>query len=164
MSIFDPTTFLGFHTDLSVIAIITGIIVLIGMLRAQLLGLWTALFLLTAVLTSVTGFGFASPKLLPSHYVGMISLVVLLFAILGRYVFHLGGAWRSVYTVTALIALYFLVFVAIAQSFAKIPSLHPLAPTQSEPPFAIAQLVNLVIFLVLGFFAVRRFHPALRRH
>lgn len=164
MNIFDPTTFLGFHTDLSVIAILAGIVVLIGLLNAELLGSWTALFLLTAVLTDVTGFFLPAAKLLPSHIVGIISLVVLLAAILGRYVFHLGGAWRWLYTVGSLIGLFFLVFVAIAQSFAKIPSLHPLAPTGSEPPFAIAQLVNLAIFLILGFFAVRRFHPALPRH
>ena len=163
MNIFDPTTFLGIHTDLSVIAIIAGIVVLIGLLQAERLGTWTALFLLTAVLTDVTGFFLPAAKLLPSHIVGIISLVVLIPAILGRYVYHLAGAWRPIYVVGALVTLFFLVFVAIAQSFAKIPSLHPLAPTQSEPPFAIAQLVNLALFLLLGYLSVRRFHPVLPR-
>ena len=124
---------------------------------------WTALFLLTTVATSVTGLGFPFDHLLPSHKVGIISLFVLAMAILARYAFHVAGASRWIYVVTAMIALYLNVFVAVVQSFEKVPSLRALAPTQSEPPFVVAQLVVLAIFVVLTIFVVRRFrHGAAR--
>lgn len=156
---FDPLTYTGMHTDIGLIALIAGIVVVIGMLRSERLPLWTAFFLATAVLTSVTGYGFKAAHLMPSHIVGAISLIVLLVAILGLYVFRLAGAWRWLYTVGAVVAKFFLVFVAVAQAFAKVPPLYELAPTQSEPPFAIAQAVILVIFVILGIWAVRSFHP-----
>lgn len=159
MAIFNPSTFTGIHTDLSILALIAGIVVVIGLLRSERLGFWTALFIAAAVLTSATGFGFASPKLLPSHYVAIIALAVLVVASLGRYGFHLAGSWRWVYAVSAVASLYFLVFVAIAQAFAKIPALHLLAPTQAEPPFAITQLLALAIFVVLAIWAARAFRP-----
>ena len=114
---------------------------------------------LGAVLTSVTGFGFPFEHLLPSHKVGIISLAVLALAIPARYVFHLAGAWRWIYVAGAALALYFNVFVAVVQAFEKVGSLKALAPTQSEPPFLIAQILVLAVFVVLTVFGARRFHP-----
>jgi hypothetical protein len=156
---FGFTTFTLIHVLLSLIALVAGVVVVIGLIGARRSEHWTALYLITAVLTNATGFGFASAHILPSHILGALSLVVLLLAILGFYVFRLAGAWRWIYAVGAVMALFFDVFVAIAQAFAKIPSLHVLAPTQSEPPFLIAELINLAIFVVLVILAARKFHP-----
>jgi hypothetical protein len=153
------SAFTTLHVIVSLIGIASGLVVLYGMLSSQRLPGWTALFLATTILTSVTGFMFPFNGLLPSHVVGAISLVLLALALLGLYVFRLAGPWRWVYVVTALAALYFNVFVGVVQAFQKLAVLQPLAPTQSEPPFAVAQGAVLVLFLVLGFLAVRRFHP-----
>jgi hypothetical protein len=150
---------LGFHVIVSLIGIVSGIVVLVGMLSAQRMAGLTAVFLATTVLTSVTGFFLPAEHLLPSHVVGIISLVVLAIALTALYLRRLAGAWRWIYVVTAVIALYFNCFVGVAQAFQKIAALHALAPTQSEPPFMIAQLVLLAVFIVLGFLAVKRFHP-----
>jgi hypothetical protein len=147
------------HTAISLIAIASGLIVLAGMLRARKLPGWTALFLVTTVLTSVTGFMFPINGLTPGIVIGLISIVILAIAIMALYLKNLSGAWRWIYVVTALIALYFNVFVLIVQSFQKVPALQRLAPTQSEPPFLIAQGVALIAFLVLGTQAARRFRP-----
>lgn len=147
------------HTVISLIGILSGVIVLFGMLEGRNSPAMTALFLATTVLTSATGFLFPFTVLLPSHIVGIISLVVLAVAIAAIYVFRLGGAWRLIYVIGAVIALYLNVFVGVVQSFQKLSFLQPLAPTQSEPPFIIAQTAVLLIFVVLGFLAARRFHP-----
>lgn len=152
-------TYLVMHVVISLIALVTGLIAMVGLLRGERLPGWTALFLLTTVLTSVTGFGFPFDHFLPSHWTGVISLVVLAVALLALYVFRLRGSWRWVYVVTAMMALYLNAFVGVVQSFLKIGALHVLAPTQSEPPFAIAQGVVLLIFFVVTIVAVRRFHP-----
>jgi hypothetical protein len=110
------------------------------------------------VATSLTGFVFPFHKLLPSHVIGIVSLVVLAIAILARYAFHLTGAWRCIYAVSALIGLYLNVFVLVAQAFRKVPALKAVAPTQSEAPFVVTQLIVLVLFVVLGILAVKRFH------
>jgi hypothetical protein len=153
------STFTQVHVALSLVGIASGLVVLFGLLTARRLNSWTALFLLTTVLTSVTGFGFPFDHLLPSHKIGIISLVVLAIAILARYVFHLAGSWRWIYVVSAVIALYFNVFVLIFQGFEKAPALKAMAPTQSEPPFLVAQLVVMALFIVLTIFAVKKFHP-----
>lgn len=153
------TTYTFAHVLLSLIGIASGFVVLAGLLKSKPHNGWTAIFLTTTVLTSVTGFGFPFTQLLPSHIVGIISLVVLAIAILARYPLHLAGAWRWIYVITAVIALYFNVFVGVAQAFIKIPALRTLAPTQSEPPFAIAEGAVLLLFVVLGFLGVRKFHP-----
>ena len=153
------STFTAVHVIISLVGIVSGFIVLFGMLSAKRLNGWTALFLLTTVLTSVTGFGFPFTHLLPSHKVGIISLVVLAVAIMARYSFRMAGKWRSIYVITALMALYLNVFVLVVQSFEKVPALHAMAPTQSEPPFLVAQLVVLALFIVLTIFAVKKFHP-----
>ncbi len=147
------------HTAISLVAIASGLIVLAGMLRARRLPGWTALFLVTTVLTSVTGFMFPINGLTPAIAFGVISIVILAIALMALYVKHLSGAWRWIYVTTALAALYLNVFVLIVQSFQKVPALQKLAPTQSEPPFAIAQGVALIAFLVLGALAARRFRP-----
>jgi hypothetical protein len=154
------STFTTLHVIVSLIGIAAGLIVLYGMLNAKPLPGWTAIFLAATVLTSVTGFFFPAAQVLPSHIVGIISLVVLALALAALYLFHLHGAWRWIYVVSAMVALYFNCFVGVVQAFLKIPALHALAPTQSELPFAIAQLIVLALFIVLGFLAVKRFHPA----
>ena len=157
---FDPTTMVGFHTWLSLLALFSGIVVVFGLLLRKKLGRWTGFYLTTAVATSVTGFFLPAPHLLPSHIVGILSLLVLGLAILARYFFHFAGAWRAIYVVSTMVALFFLVFVAIAQAFAKIPALKALAPTQSEPPFAISELTTLVIFVLLIIAGLRSFRFA----
>jgi len=154
------STFTLFHVILSLIGIFAGAVVVAGMLGSRPLNGWVAIFLATTVLTSLTGFFFPSEKILPSHVVGILSLVVLAFAILGFYVYRLGGPWRWIYVVTAVVALYFNVFVGVVQAFGKVSFLRALAPTQSEPPFIVAQAIVLVIFVALGFKAIRSFHPA----
>jgi phosphoglycerol transferase MdoB-like AlkP superfamily enzyme len=149
------------HTAISLVAIASGLIVLAGMLRARRLPGWTALFLVTTVLTSVTGFMFPINGLTPAIIFGVISIVILAIALMALYVKHLSGAWRWIYVTTALAALYLNVFVLVVQSFQKVPALQKLAPTQSEPPFAIAQGVALIAFLILGTLATRRFRPGL---
>ena len=148
-----------FHVAISLIGILAGLVVVFGMLTARRLDGWTALFLWTTVATSVTGYLFPFHKLLPSHIVGLISLLVLALAIYAFYQRHLVGGWRRTYAITAIIALYLNVFVLVAQLFGKVPALKALAPTQSEPPFKIAQLVVLVLFVILGVLATKRFRP-----
>jgi hypothetical protein len=152
-------TYTFIHVLISVIGIASGLIVFYGMLQAKRLDGLTAIFLLTTVLTSVTGFGFPFTHLLPSHIVGIISLLVLTVALIARYQRYLAGAWRATYVVTAGLALYFNCFVLVVQSFEKVPALRALAPTQKEPPFAVAQIAVLVIFIVLIGAAVKKFHP-----
>jgi hypothetical protein len=156
------SAFTSLHVVLSLIGILAGIVVALGMLGGRRLPGWTALFLLTTILTSVTGLLFPFSQLLPSHVVAIVSLVVLALAVLALYVFDLQGIWRGVYVVSAVMALYFNVFVGVVQGFQKIAFLQPLSPTQSEPPFLITQLAVLVTFILLGFWAVRSFYPAQR--
>jgi hypothetical protein len=145
------------HVAISLVGIVSGLIVLAGMLTNKRLSGWTALFLLTTVATSVTGFFFPFHHFMPSHAVGIISLVLLSLAIYARYPRHLAGGWRKVYVIGAVLALYLNVFVLIVQMFAKIPALKDLAPTQTEPPFKYTQLGVLLIFALLGIAAAIRF-------
>jgi hypothetical protein len=147
------------HVAISIIAIAAGLIAVRGMLAARVLRAVTALFLITTLLTSLTGFLFPFHGVTPGIVIGIISVVLLLAAILALYSFHLVGAWRWIYVVCSVIALWFNVFIFIVQSFEKIPAFHALAPTQTELPFKIAQFTFLVIFVILGIFAVRKFHP-----
>jgi hypothetical protein len=148
------------HVAITLVAIASGVIVLFGMLGAHRLPGWTALFLLTTILTSVTGFMFPIHGFTPALGVGVISLVILGIALLALYSRHLVGAWRWIYVATAVSALWFNVFVLIVQMFQKISVLQTLAPTQSDPPFLIAQGVALAAFLVLGILAALRFRPS----
>jgi len=153
------STFTLVHVLISLVGIASGLVVLYGLLSGKRLDGWTALFLISTVLTSVTGFGFPFDHLLPSHKVAILSLVLLAIASLARYGLHMAGAWRWIYVVTAVMALYLNVFVLVFQGFEKVPALKALAPTQSEPPFLVAQLIVLAIFIELGIFAVKKFHP-----
>jgi hypothetical protein len=151
------STFALVHVLLSLAGIGTGFIVLFGLLNAKRFDGWTATFLATTALTSITGFLFPFEHLLPSHILGILSLLVLALVIPARYMFHMAGAWRRVYVIGAAIALYLNVFVAIVQSFMKIPALKAMAPTQTEAPFIIAQSLALAIFAVLTVLAAKRF-------
>ena len=157
------STFTWVHTALSVAALIAGLIVVIGLFSSKTLGGWTAIFLATAIATSATGFGFPFQSFGASHWIGVISLVVLVLAVLARYVLLYAGAWRWLYAVCTVVAFYFLVFVLIAQAFKKVPALAALAPTLSEPPFAIAQVVAMVIFVVIAVATARKFRPRARK-
>ena len=152
-------TYTLIHVVISLIGIVSGLIVLFGMFGGKLLDGMTALFLATTALTSLTGFGFPFEHVTPGIILGILSVVVLAIAVLARYSFRMAGKWRTIYVVTAVIALYFNCFVLIAQSFLKIPALHDLAPKGNEPPFAIAQGILLVLFIVAGTLAVKRFRP-----
>jgi hypothetical protein len=132
----------------------------IGLFSSKTLRGWTMFFLVTAIATSATGFGFPFQSFGASHWIGVISLLVQALAVLARYVLHYAGVWRWLYAVCTVVAFYFLVFVLIAQAFKKVPSLAALAPTLSEPPFAIAQLAVLVIFVVIVVVTARKFRPA----
>lgn len=151
--------FTKLHVAISLVGIATGLLVLYGMLGSERMPGWTAVFLATTVLTSVTGFMFPATTITPAAIFGAISLVVLAVALISLYVFHAKGAWRWIYVATALLALYLNVFVLVVQAFQKNPLLHPLAPTGSEPPFLVAQTIVLLTFLWLGFGAVRKFRP-----
>lgn len=150
-------TYTLLHVLISLVGIGSGFIVLFGMLTGKRLDNWTAFFLATTVLTSLTGFAFPVQHILPSHVLGILSLIALAIAIVARYSKHMAGGWRRTYVISALIALYFNCFVLVAQSFMKVPALHALAPTQKEPPFAIAQLLVMTLFVVLTTLAVKRF-------
>jgi hypothetical protein len=155
--IFGMTTYTFVHVVISLVGILSGLVVLLGLLAANRLNGWTVLFLVTTVATCLTGFGFPFVQLLPSHIVGIITLVALTAAIFARYGRRLAGAWRWIYVLGAVVALYLNVFVLIVQAFMKVPGLNALAPTQSEPPFLVTQVVVLVIFILLGIVAALRF-------
>jgi len=148
------------HVILSLVGIASGIVVVFGLWQNTLLSRWTAIFLVTTAATSATGFLFFSASFGPPHIVGIVSLVVLALASWGLYASHLVAGWRRVYTIGAILALYLNVFVGVAQAFQKIPYLRAMAPTQKEPPFLIAQAVVLILFVLAGAVALKRFHPA----
>ena len=145
------------HVLISLVGILSGFVVMLGLLAGKRLDGWTETFLTTTVATSVTGFFFPVQHFMPSHAVGILSLLVLAVAIYARYPAQLAGAWRKVYVITALLALYLNVFVAIVQAFLKIPVLKALAPTQTEPPFKLTQLVVLFAFVAIASVAAIRF-------
>jgi hypothetical protein len=156
---------LWIHTTLSVIALLAGFVVVWDLLKSNPPDAWTPTFLVSSIATSATGFAFLPiTKILPSHVVGALSLLVLLLALVAAYVFHNRGPWRAVYAVSLVIAQFFNVFVAIAQAFAKVPQLRALAPTQSEPPFAIAEGLAVVAFIVIAILAARsyRYEPMMK--
>jgi hypothetical protein len=151
------STFTLVHVVLSLLGIASGLIVVYGLLFGKRLDGWTAFFLVTTVLTSATGFLFPVKHLLPSHIIGLLSLVVLAVAIVARYPRRMEGGWRRIFVVCAMVALYLNCFVFVVQSFLKVPALHALAPNGNEPPFLIAQLALLAVFVVLTIMAARRF-------
>ena len=147
------------HTVISLIAIFTGIAVLFGMLARKRLDGWTKWFLITAAATTITGFFFPFHGFTPAIGLGIISLPFLALTIYARYPKHLAGAWRWIYAIGAVICLYFNLFVLVVQAFEKVPALHTMAPTQTESPFKLTQLIVLATFILLGIVAVIRFHP-----
>jgi hypothetical protein len=151
------TTYTVVHVVISLVGMGSGLVVLIGLLTGRRFDSWTALFLASTVATSATGFGFPVDRVLPSHIVGGLSLVVLSVAILARYARQLAGRWRAVYVIGAVLSLYLNVFVGIVQAFLRIPVLRTMAPTQSEPPFVLTQLATLGLFIALSIVAVLRF-------
>lgn len=149
------------HVIISLIAIVTGLIVMFGLLGSKQMPGMTAVFLLTTILTSATGFLFPFTQLLPSHMVGILSLVLLAIACIALYGMRLAGVWRPIYVVTAMASLYLNVFVLVIQSFLKVPALHALAPSvpPSGPVFAVVQGIVLVFFVLVIIGAWRRFRP-----
>ena len=145
------------HVLLSLIAILSGLVVVCGFLTARALPGWTGLFLLTSLATTLGGFGFPYHGFTPAIGVGIVSTVILLAVIAARYLYHLAGSWRPIYIIGGVVALYLNVFVLVVQAFLKVPALHVLAPKGSEPPFAIAQGVVLVAFVIVGVLSLRRF-------
>jgi hypothetical protein len=150
------STFTQVHVVLSLIGIGAGLIVMFGLLAGKPPDRWNTLFLATTVATSVTGFGFLFDHLLPSHKVGIISLVILAVAIVARYMVHQAGAWRRIYVVCVAITLYLNVFVGVTQAFLKFPALTALAPKQTEPSFAVAQLIVLGLFVARTIVATKK--------
>jgi hypothetical protein len=152
------TSFTIFHVLISLLGIGSGVVVMFGLLASRRMDGWTATYLVSTAGTSITGFLFPVEHFMPSHAVGILSLVVLATAALARYRYQMAGGWRRTYAITSVIALYFNCFVLVAQMFAKIPALKELAPTQSETPFKVAQLAVFLVFLTLGTLAASKFH------
>ena len=153
------------HVAISLIAIVTGFLVMFGMLSSNRMAGMTTIFLVTTILTNATGFiipPFLFDKFLPSHAIGILSLILLAIACFALYSQHLSGMWRWVYVLTALISLYLNTFVLVIQSFLKIPALSAIAPGNppSGPVFGIVQLIVLAFFAYMTYRAVKRFHPA----
>lgn len=147
------------HVFLSLVGLGAGIFVIFGLLNSLRLRILTALFFVTTVATSLTGFLFPFNGVTPGITLGILSMIALILAIVALYVKALAGVWRGVYVVTVCIAFYFNFFVLIAQAFAKVPALHTIAPTQASPGFGITQLAVLLIFALLTTRAFKKFHP-----
>ena len=154
---FNLATFTLIHTVLSMVGIFAGLVVVGGLMAGKQFGGWIATFLVTTFLANLTGFGFPFVVLMPSHILGGLSLVIIPITAIALYLKHLAGGWRKTFVITSVVALYFNVFVLMVQLFRKVPAMIALAPTQKEPPFALTQLLVLVIFIVLGREAVRGF-------
>ena len=150
-----PFTFV--HVLLSLLGIFSGFVVVFAFLTNKLLDGWNKLFLVTTILTSITGFLFPFHRFLPSHILGIVSMVALVLALLALYGRRLAGPWRSIYAISAVLALYLNVFVLIVQLFEKVPALKAIAPTQAAPPFLVAQLTCLLPFIILGIVSALKF-------
>ena len=160
MSFFASQTFTLLHVVLSLIGIVAGLVALFGMFRNNPLKGWTLVFLVTTVATTLTGFMFPFRGFTPAIGTGIVSSLVLAPTIVARYTFNLAGPWRWIYVVGAVVSLYLNCFVLVVQAFLKIPALHALAPQGTEPAFVLAQGLVLVLSVISGFIAVRRFRPA----
>jgi hypothetical protein len=160
--IFDLLTFTLIHVLLSMVGIIAGLVAVGGFIAGVRFNGWIGIYFVTTVLTNVTGFGFPFTRIIPSHIVGGISLVILAIAIAARYWKHLDGSWRQVFVITTVMALYFNVFVLFAQLFAKVPAMIAIAPTQTAPAFVVTNVIVLALFIVLGRASVRGFQAERR--
>lgn len=157
---FDPTTLLGLHSIASLVALVAGIVVIRAMYAGDPAPGWTATFLVTMLFTDLSGFLLPADRFLPSHATGILSLVALAFAIPARYRFHYAGAWRWIYVVAMVTAVWLDAFVAVVQALGKVPALGRLAPTQESPGFALVQLAVLALFIAAGWRTVKRYRPA----
>ncbi|GAC1627162.1 MAG: hypothetical protein NVS9B10_15840 [Nevskia sp.] len=153
--IFSLSTFTAVHAGLSLVALTAGIFMVTGLARGQILGALSMLYFVTSIVTSVTGFGFPFVRILPSHVVGVLSLIALSAAIFARHREQLGGVWRPIYVGGITVSVYFLALVTVVQAFLKLPSLHSLAPTMGSPLFVVSQLAVLFVFAAMGAAAVR---------
>jgi len=160
--VFDLATYTAVHTVISLIALASGVVLVADLFAPRVRRSWTALFLVTAVLTSATGFGFPFHGVLPSHVLSAVALATLAATIYALYAAHLSGFWRLTYAISVVANLFFLVFVGIVQAFGKIPILHGFAPNGNELPVTVSQVVALVIFVALGIAAAKVFHPSAR--
>jgi hypothetical protein len=151
--------FTQLHVIISLIGIGSGLLVAFGLIKGKRFDGATAIFLVSTILTSVTGFAFPNEHITPGIVVGILSCIVLAFALLARYALKMSGIWRSIYVITAMVALYFNCFVLIVQLFEKVPALHALAPHGNEAPFKVAQLLLLVVFIILTTSGVKKFRP-----
>ena len=154
------TTYTLLHTVLSVIGIFTGLVVAGGLSGGKLLGRWALIYLVTTALTNITGFGFPFVTLLPGHIIGVLSLVLLALVVIAQYAKHFAGGWRRTYVVGVVATTYFNTFILVVQLFRRLPALLAVAPTQSEPPFAITQILVVVLFVWLGIAADRGWRAA----
>jgi hypothetical protein len=143
------------HVLISLVGIATGFVVVAGFIRSRTQVAWARWFLITTILTSVTGFLFPFHGFTPGIGVGILSIVVLAVAVVAWNRSKMDRPWSRTFAVASIIALYFNVFVLVVQLFEKVPALRALAPGQSEPPFAITQLVVLLTFITLGVLSVR---------
>jgi hypothetical protein len=150
---------LQFHVAISLVGILSGLVMLYGLLLARNFRTAIAVFFVTTILTSLTGFPLPPFGFDPPRAVGVLSLILLIGAVAAYYAFRLAGPWRWIFVACAVAALYLNVFVLVAQGFMKVPPLHALAPTGSEPPFAIVQGIVLLIFIALGIAAALKFRP-----
>ena len=155
----DITTVTLFHTVISIVAITAGLVVVGGLIAGMRIDGWTGIFLVTTAVTSITGFFLPFTHLLASHWIGIISLLVLPFVIAARYWKQMRGGWRGIYVVGTVLVLYLNFFVLLVQLFRRIPALIVSAPKQTEPPFVLTQLLVLALFAWLGVAAFRRFRP-----
>ncbi len=151
--------FTQLHVAISLVGIASGFLVILAMIASRKVSSMTVLFLLTTILTSVTGFMFPFKGVTPGIVIGVLSLVILMVALIARYAGHLKGGWRGTWVIAAILAQYFNFFVLIVQSFEKVPALHAMAPTGKELPFVVVQLVTLVVFIALAVLAFRKFRP-----
>jgi hypothetical protein len=151
------STFGFVHTALSLLAVVSGLVVVAGLLAAKRLEAWTAIYLASALATTLTGFGFPGSFGIP-HYVGLVALAFLLVAIVARYGFRLAGAWRPIYAAAAVLGVWSLVFFVVGEAFLRTP-LKALAPTLTELPFLLTELAALVMFVTLAIMAANRFRP-----
>jgi hypothetical protein len=156
----DASIYIIIHVLISLVGIFTGFIIMFGLLSANRMNTWTAVFLASTVLTSLSGFPLPAQLFMPSHAVGILSLIVLALVIFARYPKRMAGGWRRTYVITAMLAFYLNCFVLVVQLFDKVPDLKALAPTQSEPPFAIAQGTVLVVFVVMTVLAAKNFRAS----
>ncbi len=151
--------FTAIHVLISLVGIGSGLVVMYGFFNANRLERWTQLFLTTTALTSLSGFLFPNEHITPGIVIGILSMIILAVATGARYVLQMRRLWRPLFVISAAIALYFNLFVFVVQLFEKVPVLRALAPTQKEPPFAVAQLLVLIVFVVGTILAVKRFRP-----